>query len=503
MASITTTFKGQPVLIYRPDFRVLQRGILDDFEFNSKAFGLGTPWRDARINRRRASMPFLLDDKEIVKRWRVFRHDRRGIRKGFWLPLYLSDYWLVQSESAGAGSVTIERNSDSYGDRFAVGQQFRNIALVRLGGTTELFSVASVNQTSTEEELVFAGSQTLAADIDHETTVICELIWCRFADREMEYSLRNDKTWTLTGNFLELPCEVPANTEYSPTVNEGEAYTNVFVVTQSGTDYFYADYAVDLTIDGDVFKASDMAFDGIKSSVKFLSEKTRLYLGKTSGDASPFLNHLEPEFFVKTVVKVYEVDVESLPGSLPAALYIGEVSDTEADDGGRIEVNLTSIMGSNSEKIGRVQLQRTCIHDLGDDNCTVDLPSLAVSGTIDAVDMTADPPYVDVSEFGDEATAQSDDDWFALGKLVLGGHTRMITGVEPTNTDRVYINFPFPTGVAVVSASVSATPGCSKIASVCAAKFDNLVNMIAAPLLPNSNPQFEALTVPQNEGGKK
>jgi hypothetical protein len=117
------------------------------------------------------------------------------------------------------------------------------------------------------------------------------------------------------------------------------------------------------------------------------------------------------------------------------------------------------------------------------------------TGTITA--LTDD--YVEAAEFAAKETAESDPVWFALGVVRVGNETRLATGTN--GAGRLYLNFPFRS--AIVGDTITAEAGCSKRIGVCTGKFNNLVNFLGFPYVPNTNPQFEALSQPKAGGGKK
>jgi hypothetical protein len=124
----------------------------------------------------------------------------------------------------------------------------------------------------------------------------------------------------------------------------------------------------------------------------------------------------------------------------------------------------------------------------------VDLGPLTTAATLTDVQ----PTFVEAAAFGTAATAHTDPNWFALGRVTVGNEVRMVVGQDAT---KLYIDEPFY--AAAIGAAAAAKPGCDKRVFTCFNKFNNLDNTVQFPYLPSRNPQFEALLLPQTTGGKK
>jgi uncharacterized phage protein (TIGR02218 family) len=254
----------------------------------------------------------------------------------------------------------------------------------------------------------------------------------------------------------------------------------------------YAGWGIDVEANGETWQAADISDSGFVSGGDIIGDGPTITLS-TDDATHPFRISLDP-FTKPATVTIYEVDALVPAFDLP--VFVGEVVDVDIGKVGKISIRLSSILRVAERSGPRVQIKRTCHHDLYDARCGLTAATFTTTGAIDAINES--PPWVEASEFATKATAESDPNWFALGKVICGDEIRFCVG---QSAGKLYLNAPFRN--AAVLDSISALAGCDKRINSGCAKFSNTANFLGFPYLPNVNPQYQALMEPQPEGGKK
>ena len=224
---------------------------------------------------------------------------------------------------------------------------------------------------------------------------------------------------------------------------------------------------------------------------------------KTDDPTHPFRYWKDRTANEKVTLSIFKINIphpSSPEGAFPPVIdrtkpvYVGRLGNAEYQPGGTIRVRATSLMEVGEQQCPKMAVQRTCNHRLFDVNCGVSELAFTTAGAISAVSAE----YVESLAFGIQVAAMADPDWFALGRVTVGGEVRQIVGASG---NRLYIDQPFR--LAAVGQVASATAGCNKRIVVCDGKFNNLTRTVMFPYVPNSNPQYEALKTPKQSGGKK
>lgn len=267
----------------------------------------------------------------------------------------------------------------------------------------------------------------------------------------------------------------------------------LYLIERDGYAWRYAGWGIDLEVAGETWEAADIAHGGLTVGGEILGDGPMLEVGTDDQD-HPLRAYID-RFKKPATVTIYEVDASVLSFSNP--YFIGEtMGSVKFGKGGKISVQLSSVLRIGERNGPRIQIQRTCNHNVYDAGCGLNAALFTTVGSVDAI--STSPAYVDASEFGAKATAESEPQWFALGKVICGDETRFCVGQDG---DRLYLNAPFKE--ASVSDSISAVAGCDKRINSGCAKLANTDNFLGFPYLPNTNPQFEALRAPEPTGGKK
>ncbi len=228
--------------------------------------------------------------------------------------------------------------------------------------------------------------------------------------------------------------------------------------------------------DMNVWTPDNITHGEISGGIEFLAESVTLS-GATNDATHPIRYFVDRNGLEETTLTIYKTDASTLIIDTANPLYQGRLQDCKFGERGTYSVECSSVLRVSERKFPTKQVQRFCNHRLGDDFCGIDLtdPQFKTTGTLTDVQ----PTYVQATAFATKATAESDANWFALGKVTVGQETRMVVG---QSTSKLYINAPFVS--AAIGQSVSATAGCDKRANTCVDKFDNIANAIEMNLTP-------------------
>lgn len=475
-------YLSRPLLSILPDFTQLRSGQLDDFTFESQGQGAATPWKPTTAPRRLISYPFSLAGRAEIAEFRQFVEDRQGRQLGFWLPIYLQDYKLTANVGAGATELSIEHIGLE--DAIASFSQFKH--LVFFSGLSiqaaEIQSVVSYGEIET-----ITLTAPLASAIDAQRTLCGGLIMARFADDRLSYNFEGLDFARVAPKFIELPQEYV-------TAHEGSAPLYLYEVTRGGFVYRLTGWGIGVDAGGESWSAADITHGEISSSIEAISEPVELQMA-TDDPAHPFRQYVQPYVLNLAEVKVYEVDAESLPEVLTEDYLVhrGQLGEVSINERGQIRAQLSSIFRLGEMQGPRYQFQRLANFSIYD---VVNPAGFTTAGTITAI--SSRPAYVEAAEFGAKATAESDPNWFALGKVVCGDEIRFCVGQVG---DRLYLNAPFVD--AAVDDPIEALAGDDGRIVTWRDKFGAEADFPGFPYIPNTNPQYEALKAPQPKGGKK
>lgn len=291
----------------------------------------------------------------------------------------------------------------------------------------------------------------------------------------------------------DMTVELATSRKSPGSVHSGSSPIYLYEITRGATTWRYANYGVDVTCNAQTWSAASISNGAINSESDMVGGVLDLQV--STDDANhPFRYFNRREAFLPTTVKVFKIEAGDTTFDTTTPLHSGQVTESKPGEKGRIRVRVSTVFRVGERSVPAVRPSRYCRHRLYDTYCGVNEATYTTAGTVDAIADT----YVEASEFGAKATAESDPNWFALGTVTIGEEVRLCIGQAG---DRLYLNAPF-TGVAV-GASVSAAAGCDRRVETCVTKFNNLANNLSFPYMPNQNPQFEGLENPQPSGGKK
>lgn len=474
------TFLTRPLLDIRPNFTGVKIGQLDDFKIHARD-GIGTPWKATEGLKRKLTLQFLFRTKAEWRELRDFVAERKGNKRGFWVPTYLTDY---VTSSQAQGSTLVQIGNIGLDEVFVADEQFAFLALIDKA-VIEPHEIANITEAGNgDHELNLA--ETITAEFTTSQTVCCPLLFARLADDDFKTDWITNQVSQVTLNLIELPAEYV-------TEHEGSAPVYLYEFTKGDTVWRSCNQPEGVVVDTEYWSPENITHGGVRSTLTMLASAGQLVIRTDSSD-HPLRSYISREELDVTEVLIFRTEADTLTIDRTAPFFSGKLGPVEFGAEGEMRFTLKSIYGIGDDPFPRKRGQRTCAQEFGDTHCGVDTDTHQTFGTLDVI--TDD--YVQASEFGAEAIAQLDPDWFALGKVRLNGEVRQVMGQDG---DKLYINVPFRTGTA--GDTIAAEPGCNRRPSHCDSRYSNIVNNLGFPLMPNTNPQFEALRVPKRGGGKK
>lgn len=488
-------FRDLEVFDVLPRFGDVQEGSLDDFAFDSRGYGVATPWKTSTRIRRTAKFPFVLSGRNAIGEFRRFfqRHEMR--LRPFWLPAYTSDFPLVADAEAGAPEILCAGHQ--FSTRYTAGTQHGFIAFITSDEQPQCYGVVSVVPSGSNDLLTL--SRALDSDLVAEETICCPLLLVRAAEDALSLEYCSGHVAMADVGFVEVPAEYPDPAEDSSgmeTVHKGSHPVFLYRVN-TGTDALhYADFGCDLSAAGLTWRAADIQHGPMQSATDLLGDGVEVTI-RTDDPDHPLRKALSESNLACLTLDLYDTDLTSLEElDLEAPAHTGRVVSVEFEKEGEIRLRVSSLFRLGEREIPTLRIQRTCNWRTYDGiGCHANAADFTTSGVVSG--LSGDPaPYVEAAEFG--LKALGDPNWFALGKVTIGDEQRTCTGQAG---NRLYLNLGFLR--AQIGDSVSALAGDDKRVTTCQNKFGQLINHSGIPYLPNSNPQLDAMEQPAATGGKK
>lgn len=476
-------YLGVPVLDKYPDFdKSVDHGTLDDFVYDSASGGKSVPWKATTRPRRTLALTFMLDGLREIKEMRSFFAQRDGRRGAFWLPTRLTDYALVDDGLAGDTVIVIK--TIDVAAKIALSASFAYLAIIT-PDKQEFYHIEGSSISGQLETVTL--DRGLDSNLMAGATVCCGLMMARLADDELQFNYECSDLAYLQLKFVELPVETGISAIL------GTRPIKLYKIVRGAITWRYTDWPVDLTIGSDTWLSADIEHGDIVSDIDFASDPVSLDV-VTDDNAHPIRKMLSTRLIITSQVMIYECDASTLTPDFTAPIYKGRIGNVEFGAKGAIKVSMSSILRIGESKGPAVQVQRFCNHTTYDEFCTLNAADFTTSGTVSVIGEY----YIEATAFGAKATAEGDANWFALGKVFLGSEIRLCVGQAG---NRLYLNADFDS--ATVGDAISALAGDDRSIVICDGKFGNVDNFLGFPYIPNSNPQYQALMLPQSSGGKK
>ena len=487
----SVSFRELEVFDVRPHYAGVAAGQMDELAIEAGGYGLHTPWRPSSAIRRMLKLPLLLHGLEAVGELRRFWDRHRARQIPFWVPAWVNDLELVEDAAASATEITVAGHGFEH--KYALGAQFKFIALLTRAGKLECYGVLAVVEDGDNDVLTLSrGLDTALVATD---TLCCPLLLARPTVDALEYDYLSGNVVRGEMSFVECPREYPGPAESSSAADSAHLGTRpVFLYRLTGGENVLtlADYGVDLAAAALTWQAADISGEDLTSTLDMLGDTLTVVL-KTDDPAHPLLDYLDRLQARNYTLELFLADLDDLGAlDLDAPEHIGRLEKISFDQN-RITLEVSSLFRFAEMRIPKIQLQRLANRSVYE---VVDPADFTTTGTIS--ELGEDPPYVDAAAFGDKASLEGDPNWFALGKVTAGSEVRLCTGQSGA---RLYLNYPFRR--ALVLDAISAVAGDDKRAATWDNKFNALDDFLGFPYIPARNPQFKALETPKQSGGKK
>jgi hypothetical protein len=478
-----------------PDWKAIEVGQLDDFRYDSRGYGKATPWKTTGTLRRQLAVPFLASGMTGIAELRKFLDRRRGRQRACWQPTYSGEFTVAEDVAGGLDEITLVGHR--YSVRWDEGLQHRFIALMTRAGKFECYAVTAVDDAGDDDVLTLGSF--LRSDLVADETVCCPLLMMRLAEDDHDIEYLGSNLASVTLNFIECPREYPDEDANSIEGVQllGTRPVFLYLISDGTTTLRYADYGVDVTAASETWQAADISGGELVSALDMLGDAMTLTL-RTDDASNPLLDYLDPYNFRNYAVSIYLADLDDIAAlDLAEPEHHGDILTVEDEGDGALRIEVSSVFRLNERQVPRIGFQRPCPLVTFSDRCGASEGAFTTSTTISAIQNTS-PPYVEAAAFGAKATAESDPNWFALGKVTVGDEVRVCTGQDG---NRLYLNYPFKQ--ASVSDSISAAAGDDHRVATCDGKFNRLDDNLGITYLPAKNPSLQALELPKTGGGKK
>ncbi|HMP83059.1 MAG TPA: hypothetical protein PKA41_10200 [Verrucomicrobiota bacterium] len=488
-------YRNLNVFDFVPDFKEPESAQADDFTLDSGGVGLATPHKATGVLRRTVSLPVVLRGREQISAARQFIGLHRARQRPFWIPTWFNDLQLVADAAAGDDEIVVAGRG--FSERFAGGKPHQFICLLTRAGKFEMYGVTELDDDAGNDVLKL--SRVLDTDLVAGDTLCCPLLLARFVsdDQLLEYVTDELASWDVA--VIETPVEYPSPEESSNGENSAHFGTRpvfLFRITDGITTLQLADYGVDVEAADETWSAADISAGDVASTLDMLGDTLDIAL-RTDDPTHPLLQYLDRLNARNFSVEVWYANLDNLSAlNLAAPDHSGRIESVSLSPERRLTITVSSLFRTGEQRIPKFQMQRFANHSVFEGENPTSVEAFTTTGTITAV--SSDPAYIEATEFGDAATAESDPDWFALGKVTCNGEVRLCTGQDG---NRLYLNFPFAT--AAVDDEASAVAGDDGRIQTWALKYDKLEEFPGFPLIPARNPHFKALSTPKPDGGKK
>lgn len=488
-------YKGLEVFDIRPNFDRLEDDRMDDFSLDSESNGRATAWKTSTALRRRITLPFLFENKYEAKVFRKFIADRYGRLEGFWLPMYLNEFRLTQDQVATDTTISFE--DVDFETKFATGNnQYQHVAIVTKDKLETYGITGMASGGGVETATLNSG---LATDLTYTESIACPLLFVRLSQPSIKYRYHNHNVCECTVSFTELPTEtVAGNAGSGPhsIVHTGTKPVTLHVVIFNGTTHRYTDWPVDVAASAQTYTATDISNEEIEMSMEVISEDVSVTLrtDNTTHELRAFTDRL---YMRKGTWQIYETDNDS--PSLPSApLFKGTIGPVKFRESGAIEIELISLLGFSNKNFPNLPISRTSPFGVFSEHGGLSEATWQTAGTITGIDNSQSAPYIEATEISTKQTAESDTDWFSLGKVTVGNEVRVCVG---STAGRLYLNAPFRE--ASITDAFTALPGDDKRIGTWNDKFSNLNAFLGFNLLPSDEPGIKPMETPTDQAGKK
>lgn len=237
-----------------------------------------------------------------------------------------------------------------------------------------------------------------------------------------------------------------------------------------GSHWRYTDGDISVTFDGDVYSPATLSRTGSKYDTQL--EVTSLTINASYVE-TPIL-----EFIAINPIELLWLSVSKLhreQSPLEAdVVFIGQIKSASFQ-GAAAALTCVGFEHFLQMSVPRWRYQLTCNHILFDAKCSLLETSYKTTAT---VTLDATKTILTSATFSGQA-----DNYFTGGKLVFGSEKRTIVDHTGSNVKLMYKMKALED-----NDSVDAYPGCDGNVDTCKDKFNNIINFLGFPFIPQENP---------------
>lgn len=259
----------------------------------------------------------------------------------------------------------------------------------------------------------------------------------------------------------------------------------------TGNPELFTTYDAPLTIGGATFNPAQIEVKQLRLSLKPQDEKAEVAIPFVTGSLCD--DWKKGRLYGPLMLTVWPINPDSLPGSLPAPIFSGQVTNVMAE--GTMHTVEASLFGPLlSARVPSWAYGERCKVHVFSTLCGLTAATFQSTGTIARANLAADRVTLTIpgaSGWGDGGGYA--DNWFANGTLYTGtGRLTIIALIvaSATVSGNLTLTLSRPLWadmLDVTSQAVTLEPGCSgQYDSDCGTKFSNQVNFRGEPFMPDA-----------------
>ena len=264
-------------------------------------------------------------------------------------------------------------------------------------------------------------------------------------------------------------------------------WAQIWTITRTdGAIYRFTSLDRDLTFQGLTYQACDSMSPTASEMATQLGAIGNMELTGLISDTSITDEDLANGLFNGATVEVWKVPWENQGGEIPFRLLAGTLGDVRL---GAVAFTAEVITPGATIQQRPLLDEYTpgCPYELGDARCAFDLPSLQVSGTVDAVFNIIAPNSQRRRKFTDSSRAEAAQ-YFDFGEITwTSGANSGITSDVKSFAAGVFVLWELLPNDIALGDTYTALPGCDKSTTTCTDTFDNFVNFGGFPDVPGSD----------------
>lgn len=239
---------------------------------------------------------------------------------------------------------------------------------------------------------------------------------------------------------------------------------------EGGQNWYYTSCDVTISFDGNDYEPSPIKRGSVRFNSELEAQTMKFTTSYLNGNTSEFIttNPIQPLWI--SVVKTFHDRVTD-EGEV---VFIGQIK-TVSFKGVQAEATCVGFEHYLKKIIPLWRYQINCNHTVFDTNCALTKSSYLTSAV---VDVSWDGQHLTSTSFGSQASG-----YFIGGEVVYGSESRTIIDHSGNIVRLMYKFKTLETGETVL-----AYPGCDGRPETCRDKYDNILNFLGFPFIPEENP---------------